>query len=136
MMFDPKSLMSDCNPRLGKILTGSALYRGAQVSGAAVDQELSKLGDKYSSNFVEWIPNRMMSSICSVNSAAHRLNSMSGSILLNTTSINSTFKRVNDTFDLMFKKKAYVHWYTAEGMELYEFEEAQSNLADLISEYQ
>ena len=49
---------------------------------------------------------------------------MSGTILLNSTSINTTFKRINDIYEQMFKKKAYVHLYTAEGMELYEFEEA------------
>ena len=36
----------------------------------------------------------------------------------------------------MLKAKAYVHWYTAEGMDLDEFAEAGSNVADLISEYQ
>jgi tubulin beta len=36
----------------------------------------------------------------------------------------------------MLKAKAYVHWYTAEGMDLDEFTEAGSNVADLISEYQ
>ena len=36
----------------------------------------------------------------------------------------------------MLKAKAYTHWYTAEGMDLDEFREAGSNVADLISEYQ
>lgn len=36
----------------------------------------------------------------------------------------------------MFKKKAFLHWYTGEGMEESEFTEAELNLRDLISEYQ
>jgi tubulin beta len=36
----------------------------------------------------------------------------------------------------MFRRKAFLHWYTGEGMEEIEFTEAESNLADLISEYQ
>lgn len=36
----------------------------------------------------------------------------------------------------MLRAKAYVHWYTAEGMDLQEFQEAGHNLRDLISEYQ
>ena len=36
----------------------------------------------------------------------------------------------------MFRRKAFLHWYTGEGMEELEFTEAESNLADLISEYQ
>ena len=40
------------------------------------------------------------------------------------------------SFEAMFKKNAYVHWYTAEGMDQSEFREAVSNVNDLISEYQ
>jgi len=43
--------------------------------------------------------------------------------------------RLCDNFDKMYNKKAYVHWYTMEGMDLAEFEEARANLKDLVSEY-
>jgi len=36
----------------------------------------------------------------------------------------------------MFKRKAFVHWYTNEGMEEMEFTEAESNMNDLVLEYQ
>jgi len=36
----------------------------------------------------------------------------------------------------MFKRKAFVHWYCAEGMEEMEFTEAESNMHDLVNEYQ
>ena len=36
----------------------------------------------------------------------------------------------------MFKRKAFLHWYTGEGMDEMEFTEAESNMNDLISEYQ
>lgn len=36
----------------------------------------------------------------------------------------------------MFRRKAFLHWYTGEGMEEMEFTEAESNIGDLISEYQ
>lgn len=36
----------------------------------------------------------------------------------------------------MFRRKAFLHWYTGEGMEEHEFREAESNMIDLISEYQ
>ena len=32
--------------------------------------------------------------------------------------------------------KAFLHWYTGEGMDEMEFTEAESNMNDLISEYQ
>lgn len=36
----------------------------------------------------------------------------------------------------MFKRKAFLHWFTGEGMEEMEFSEAESNVLDLIFEYQ
>ncbi|OQR68296.1 beta-tubulin Cyca-2c-like [Tropilaelaps mercedesae] len=36
----------------------------------------------------------------------------------------------------MFRRKAFLHWYTDEGMDEMEFTEAESNMNDLISEYQ
>ena len=35
----------------------------------------------------------------------------------------------------MFRRKAFLHWYTGEGMDEMEFTEAESNMNDLISEY-
>jgi hypothetical protein len=36
----------------------------------------------------------------------------------------------------MYARKAYVHWYTQEGMDINEFDESVNNLKDLISEYE
>jgi tubulin beta len=36
----------------------------------------------------------------------------------------------------MFRRKAFLYWYTCEGMDEMEFTEAESNMNDLVSEYQ
>ena len=36
----------------------------------------------------------------------------------------------------MYRKKAFLHWYTSEGMEEMELTEAESNIGDLVAEYQ
>ncbi len=36
----------------------------------------------------------------------------------------------------MFSRKAFLHWYTGEGMDEMEFTEAESNMKDLIAKYQ
>ncbi|KAH9032072.1 tubulin beta-2C chain [Lactarius deliciosus] len=36
----------------------------------------------------------------------------------------------------MFKRKAFWHWYTQEGMDEMEFMEAKSNMQDLVVKYQ
>merc|ERR1739844_821482 len=44
--------------------------------------------------------------------------------------------RVAEYFTAMFRRKALLHWYTGEGMDEMEFTEAESNMNDLVSEYQ
>ncbi|KAA6381847.1 MAG: putative tubulin/FtsZ family protein, partial [Streblomastix strix] len=44
--------------------------------------------------------------------------------------------RVSEQFTAMFRRKAFLHWYTGEGMDEMEFTEAESNMNDLVSEYQ
>ena len=46
------------------------------------------------------------------------------------------FKRISEQFTAMFRRKAFLHWYTGEGMDEMEFTEAESNMNDLVSEYQ
>lgn len=96
-LFDPRCFMSDSDPKYGRILTGSVLFRGDSVSGCEVDSQIKKLTDKYSQQFVEWIPNRLMSTICSV-SPPNRGSSMSGTMILNTTSINGSLRKVLENF--------------------------------------
>ncbi|GKT15328.1 Tubulin like protein [Aduncisulcus paluster] len=36
----------------------------------------------------------------------------------------------------MFTRRAFLHWYTGEGMDDMEFSEAEMNMTDLVSEYQ
>lgn len=83
--------------------------------------------------FIEWIPNNIQVAICDI---APRGLSMSATMISNTTAIQTLFKRVSNTFDGMLKKKAYLHWYTAEGMDETEFFESRKNVHDLITEYQ
>ena len=58
-----------------------------------------------------------MTSICKV-SPAYKSSSMSGTSLFNSTTIAQTLKRVDENFEKMYKKKAFVHLYTAEGMDI------------------
>ena len=47
---------------------------------------------------------------------------------------NST--AISEQFTAMFRRKAFLHWYTGEGMDEMEFTEAESNMNDLLSKYQ
>ena len=43
---------------------------------------------------------------------------------------------MGEQFTAMFRRKAFLHWYTGEGMDEMEFTEAEANMNDLVSEYQ
>merc|ERR1711981_965274 len=61
---------------------------------------------------------------------------MASTFIGNSTAIQEMFKRVAEQFTSMFRRKAFLHWYTGEGMDEMEFTEAESNMNDLVSEDQ
>ncbi len=61
---------------------------------------------------------------------------MAGIFIGNNTAVQELFRRVSEGFSFMMKRRAFLHLYTGEGMDEVEFFEAESNINDLISEYQ
>ena len=49
----------------------------------------------------------------------------------NLTAIQEILKRISEQFTAMFRRKAFLHWYTGEGMDKMEFTGAKSNMNDL-----
>lgn len=98
-----------------------------------VEDQIGQIQNRNSSYFVEWIPNNIQTALCSVPPSGLNLSS---TFVGNSTAIQELFKRIGSQFALMFRRKAFLHWYTGEGMDEMEFTEAESNMNDLISEYQ
>lgn len=130
-LFNPSNVMAACDPNRGKYLTISTIFRG-DVSVKEVDDCILAAYRKNRDLFVEWIPNNFQTSVCS--SPALDVAS-SATFIANTTAVQDLFTRTNQQFYNMFRKKAFLHWYTGEGMDESEFTEAYGNLVDLVAEY-
>jgi tubulin beta len=131
-MFDAKNMMAACDPRHGRYLTASVMFRGI-ISSKEVDEQMLQINQRNSQYFVEWIPNNIKTSICNIPPRGQK---MAATFVGNSTAIQELFKRVSEQFTAMFRRKAFLHWYTGEGMEEVEFTEAESNMHDLVNEYQ
>jgi len=131
-MFDSKNMMAACDPRHGRYLTVAAMFRG-KVSMKEIDEQMLSIQSKNSAYFVEWIPNNVKTSLCDIPPNGLK---MAVTFVGNSTAVQGLFKRVADQFTAMFRRKAFLHWYTSEGMDEMEFTEAESNMNDLVSEYQ
>ncbi len=131
-MFAPKNMMAACDPTHGRYLTVAAVFRG-RMSMKEVDEQMLNMQNKNSAFFVEWIPNNVKTAVCDIPPRGLK---MSSTFIGNSTAIQELFKRVGEQFSSMYKRKAFLHWYTGEGMDEMEFTEAESNMSDLVSEYQ
>jgi len=131
-VFDGKNMMVACNPQHGRYLTVATVYRG-KISTKEVDEQMQAMQTKNSTSFVEWIPNNVKTAVCDIPPKGMK---MSATFIGNSTAIQELFKRVSEQFSSMFKRKAFLHWYTAEGMDELEFRDAEADVNDLVSEYQ
>jgi len=130
--FRRGTFFSNVKPDDGKYMTASLLFRG-KMSTQEVDENIEKRQSANSDDFVEWIPNNMKTSVVEVPPTDAE---QSCTFVANTTALKGIFQRLATQFGAMYKRKAFLHWYKGEGMDEMEFQEADKNVRDLITEYQ
>ncbi|KAK6114514.1 Tubulin alpha-2 chain [Brugia pahangi] len=128
-----------CDPTKGKYMSICLLYRG-NVTPNDVNEAISAVRHRRQINFVEWCPtgfkigvNHEPPTAVPDDDAASVPRALC--MLANTTAIAEAWARLDAKFDLMYSKRAFIHWFIGEGMEEDEFIDAREDMDLLERDY-
>merc|ERR1711871_1119279 len=103
--FEPANQMVKCDPRHGKYMACCMLYRG-DVVPKDVNAAIATIKTKRTIQFVDWCPTGFKVGI-----------NYQPPTVVPGGDLAEVISRIDHKFDLMYSKRAFVHWYVGEGME-------------------
>ncbi|OMJ71007.1 hypothetical protein SteCoe_30879 [Stentor coeruleus] len=130
--FHNKRSLSDESSSLSKILSAYNVVRKKSCNEVHLRESLSCVEKRHNRCFKSWIPESFY---------YHNTNVLlkgfyeSTALVSNSTSITKLFENILSKFNYLYKKNAFLWYFTQEGMDKMEFTGASANLQDIIDEY-
>ncbi|XP_050526279.1 tubulin alpha-4 chain-like [Daktulosphaira vitifoliae] len=124
----------------GKYIACCMLYRG-DVVPKDINYAIAHLKNTKHLEFVDWCPTGFKVGInfrrpaCVAGGDDMVGCGRAVCMMSNTTDVEAAWSNLCHKFDLMFRKRAFIHWYESEGMEKSEFQNAREDLETLRNDY-
>ncbi|XP_049529534.1 tubulin alpha-4 chain-like [Anopheles darlingi] len=137
--FEPANQLVRCDPQAGRYMSCCMLYRG-DVSPLDINRAVQELRAKRSAQFVEWCPTGYKIGInyqppMAVPGADLAHVDRALCMLANNTAVRTAWARIVEKYRVLYDRKAFLHHFLDEGLEVLDLEEAIENIATLIDDY-
>ncbi|CAF0992495.1 unnamed protein product [Adineta steineri] len=123
-LFDNKNMLIPCDLQQGRYLSATAIFRGRNTTIKEIYEHMLNLQTKVKN---------IKTTLCKIPLKDLEISS---TLIGNHTSIQNLLKYFLEKFSTIFRRKLYIFGFCRSGMDEMEFTEAESNLRDLIDEYQ
>jgi tubulin gamma len=136
-LLQSKNIMVSGGAKKGKYISILNIIQG-EVDPTQIHQALQKIREKKLAEFIPWGPGSIQVALSKKSPYIETAYKVSGLMLANHTSIHLLMQEIVDSYNAMYKKKAYLDAFRKEDMfkdSLNEFDDSYDVTTKLIAEY-